>query len=302
MSLTTRWRDNQADSIEDVQKKMLSPIPDDERTNSVYWRNISCKEAFDEIASVTLNGTDIRFTALNYKYDKCYVQENLEDDRVTQKNGLIIIYQLNSEIYYIIDQKSSAKKFIRKILSYTGKNEIDRVSFCFSGDFFVWLINKLYSTEVEIVNSKCDERRYLYINEIKGIRGDTEDYLTKVSANGESVMNVISTLSFLIESKNLDQIILSISYTGHECICMKIQKNTLEIEKPYNGEYINEGNQQLFTKLYLLLYLEILPLLEQEYRTAREKKDWSQELYVQFLIKLKEDITKKIDTKISNLK
>lgn len=143
-------------------------------------------------------------------------------------------------------------------------------------------MNQVYNSNAIIENSSSDEKKILSLEEIKGIRGDTEDLLTRVSATGESVMNVISTLAFLLESKKVNQVILTTKYSGHSCIGIKIQKNTLEVETPYHGEYDGDSTEQVFTKLYLLLYLEILPLLEQEYRTAKEE-EWTHDAYICFL-------------------
>lgn len=300
MSATTRWRDNQADGIESVCEKMLSNIIDDERTNSIYWKNISCRKVFDDIQTITINGVCIRYTALHYRYDQISAQDDPKDDRSILKNGLIIIYQQGDAVFYIVDQNSSAKKLLRKILAYTGKNEIDKNCFDFPDDFFIWLVNQVYNSNTTIENSASDEKKILSLEEIKGIRGDTEVLLTRVSATGESVMNVISTLAFLLESKKVNQVILTTKYTGHSCIGIKIQKNTLEIETPYHGEFGGDSTEQVFAKLYLLLYLEILPLLEQEYRAAKEE-DWTHDAYINFLTGLKEDILEKINGKISDL-
>ena len=301
MSATTRWRDNQADNIEEVCEKMLSRIIDDERTNSIYWRNISCREVFDEIQTININGEEIRFNALHYRYDQITAQDDSKDDRSIIKNGLIIIYQQNSSVFYIVDQNSSAKKLLRKLLAYTGKNEVDKNCFDFPDDFFIWLVNQVYNSNAIIENTATDETKILSLEEIKGIRGDTEDLLTRVSATGESVMNVISTLAFLLESKKVNQVILTMRYTGHTCICIKIQKNTLEIENPYHGAFDGDTTEQLLAKLYLLLYLEILPLIEQEYRTAKEE-EWTHEAYINFLTGLKDDILEKINNKILDLR
>lgn len=214
---------------------------------------------------------------------------------------MIIIYQQNSSVFYIVDQNSSAKKLLRKLLAYTGKNEVDKNCFDFPDDFFIWLVNQVYNSNATIENTATDETKTLSLEEIKGIRGDTEDLLTRVSATGESVMNVISTLAFLLESKKVNQVILTMRYTGHTCICIKIQKKTLEIENPYHGAFDGDTTEQLLAKLYLLLYLEILPLIEQEYRTAKEE-EWTHEAYINFLTGLKDDILEKINNKILDLR
>ena len=102
----------------------------------------------------------------------------------------------------------------------------------------------------------------LQLDAIKGVKGDTEDSQTKVSADGEAVM--ISTLSFLLESGKLNQIKLDLSYTNHENISLNLQHSTVSVDrKLYQGIYEQDGDESCMAELYLLIYLEILPILEQ---------------------------------------
>lgn len=59
----------------------------------------------------------------------------------------------------------------------------------------MWLISKVYGKE-NTISSENEELSDLIIDSIKGFKGDTEDLLAKVSMSGESVMNIISALSF----------------------------------------------------------------------------------------------------------
>ncbi len=247
------------------------------------------------------NGRDIKFQAFHYRYDQVSVQDNPDDDRSMLKNGMIVIYQNGGTVYYIVDQNTHAKKLLRKLLGYTGRNELEKNCFDLPDDFFVWLVNQVYNSNVTILNTSADDEKVLTLEEIKGIRGDTEDLQTSVSASGESVMNVISTLSFLLESRRLNQVILTLKYTGHSCICMKVQKSTIEAGRPYKGEFDQDGSEALFAKLYLLMYIEVIPLLELEYRAAKEEY-WNEEAYIEFLEGLKADILGKIEEKIAYLK
>lgn len=112
-------------------------------------------------------------------------------------------------------------------------------------------------------------------------------------------MNVISTLSFILESRRLNQVILNLKYTEHENIRVKLQKNTVELDRPYLGEFDSEAtNEEIYGKVYLLLYFEILPLLEQEYRMNKADDIWNQKAYIDFLQGVKDTVIEKIENKI----
>ena len=101
------------------------------------------------------------------------------------------------------------------MLFYTGKGEVIKSSLPFTADKFVWMISKIYSGE-NVLEGGSEFLENLTISTIRGFKGDTEDSLTTISAEGESVMNIISTLSFLIESKNLNQINIDFAYRTHK--------------------------------------------------------------------------------------
>ena len=296
MSATTRWRDTQTTDFKKALAKLEEAVVDDERSSSIYWVNFHNTKCFIEDQSIVLNNETIVYNMIRYRYDQMSVSRTREEDRPLIKSGFIIVYSYRGTVNYIVDQNSQAKKLLRKLLNYTGKNEIDSNSFDFSEDFFVWLVSRVYNSDVVIESASAS---VLTMEEIKGIRGDTEDQQTKVSASGESVMNVISTLSFMLESRKLTQVILSMSYTGHENICVKINKTTVEYLRPYKGAFEKDDNEKLVSQLYLLLYIEILPILEQEYMTNKADEVWTQSAYADFLKELKDSIIDKIENKIA---
>lgn len=232
---------------------------------------------------------------IRFSYDKITLYG--PDANVIPQNGIIIVYSHNGTVNYIIDKNSDAKQVLRKLLSYTGRNEIDDNGFRFDSDFFLWLINRVYYTNnaIEIAEENGFE---LELQSIKGFSGDTEDSQTKVSASGESVMNIISTLSFFLESRKLKQIKLDLKYKTHERIELILKNGTLEVDlKSYLGSYDEDQADERIAKLYLMAYIEIVPILIQEYRTDIENDLWNKECYVKFMNNVADTLKEKIEEK-----
>lgn len=141
------------------------------------------------------------------------------------------------------------------------------------------------------------------LDTIKGFKGDTDDMQNKVSASGETVMNIISTLSFLLESSNLNQVKLDLNYTGHANISLVLQKGTVNaLLEDYSGCFEQEATrEQRIAKLYLTVYLEILPLLFQEYNTDIGNDLWNKDVYIEFMKNVGITLTEKIKNKINSL-
>lgn len=138
------------------------------------------------------------------------------------------------------------------------------------------------------------------LESIKSFRGNTEDSQNKVSAEGESVMNILSTLSFLLESRQLDQLAIEIRYTEHENINLVLRSGTVKINfSPYQGIYENDSPDSKLAKLYLLVYLEILPILDQAYKSDKDDSTWNDLAVQRFSKNIADAIQKRINIRLA---
>lgn len=296
--VTTRWKDDKTKEINTAIKLLVDKV-DDYGDSSVSYCNWKLECIRDNNFEANFNGKNIIFNVIHYSYDQIIKVPDPGEDRAIPKDGLIIVYFNGNSVNYIIDQNSSAQKNLRKILSYDKKQEIVKNAFDFNSDFFVWLIYRIYNNNCAIENMARKEVS-LYLDVLKGFRGNTEDLQNKVSADGEAVLNIISTLSFLLENGKLDQIKLDLAYTNHEQISLILQSSTVKVdERSYQGIFERDDDYERWAKLYLLVYLEILPILESEYRTDIEENNWGTERYIEFMNSVAAKLNEKIQTKIS---
>lgn len=299
--VTTCWSDTQTDSLNRAIELLTDHVPNEDKSSTIAWQNWCFEKVFDTNQSMNLNGRNIEYNMIKCTYDQVSAGPRRVEDRTVSKSIFIIVYDNGASINYIIDQNTSAQKILRKLLSYTGKNEIEKNAYSFSNNFFVWLINKVYNSD-NIIESNNHNLPNLQLESIKGFRGDTEDSQTKVSATGESVMNIISTLSFLLESRRLNQIKLELSYSDHESISLILKTDAIAIDfKPYQGSFEQEISDSITAKLYLLVYLEILPIIEQQYQSDVADNIWSNNAYIDFMNNVAKNLTEKITAKINTL-
>ena len=293
MSATTRWKDNGTTNIDRAIELLVDSVENDDRESKTRRENWEIKKVFDENKKITLFGNKIEYNMIRFSYNRITTYNDEVND--IPQNGFVIVYLNNQTINYIIDKNSDAKSVLRILLSYTGKNEIDDNKLHFENDFFFWLINRVYyaNNTIEIA-----EENNFELQSIKGFSGDTEDSQTKVSASGESVMNIISTLSFFLESRKLKQIKLDLSYKTHEKIGLVLKDGTLEEDfKSYLGSYENDQTDEQIAKMYLMAYVEIVPILIQEYTTDIENELWNKQRYIAFMNDVADTLKEKIEKK-----
>lgn len=296
---TTRWKDTKTPDLDTAIDLLTREVANDTPPANLIWKNWSLTKAFQENQNIVLNGQDITFNVIKYSFDQATLTD--AEERIVKKDGFIIAYFNGISVNYIINQNSIALKLLRKLLSYTGRNELEKNSYTFSNNFFVWLINRVYNSN-NVIESNNNNLQDLSLDYIKGFKGDTEDSQTTVTANGEAVMNIISTLSFLLESKRLDQIKLNLSYANHETINVILKNGVITSDlMSYQGCFENDENNLLTAKLYLLIYIEILTILEQEFLSDIENGLWNREEYINFMNSVATNLTEKVQAKITSL-
>ena len=298
----TRWTDEKNTSMTEVEKLLDSEHPDEISESGSQYLNWEIKKMFVSDKTDTFYGRPITYNYYTFSVDQ--IPNGLEsiDDGMYKKKGFVIVYLDAGKVRYIISRNAYAQTFLRKMLFYTGKGEVVANALNFTGDIFVWLISKVYEKE-NIFSSENENLGDLTIDSIKGFKGDTEDFLAKVSVSGESVMNIISTMSFLIESQNLNQITVALSYLKHSNIEISLNnKNTLGFnDEEYLGELAQKKHEDLVASCLLLLYTEILPIILQKYQSDVDANLWRQGKCVSFLERVADDLSEKVKLRINDL-
>ena len=300
--ITTRWTEQGEKDLDQILEILLQTPENDELNDFISYTNWKISKIFNENKVIVLNNRNIEYNLIRYSYNQISSGYQPIEDRTVIKEGFIIIYWNGSHVSYIISRNSDGLKLLRKMLKYSGRNEICKNGFDIKSDFFVWLISKVYlgentiETENEILGS-------ISLENIKSFKGDTEDSLTKVSASGESVINIISTLSFLLESRNLNQIKIDLEYRTHANIELSLtNKDTVATDfSSYQGEYEELDKEELLCKLYLIIYIEVLPILLQAYNSDKQNDEWNAEINIDFLKKVAKDLSSKVDRRIEVL-
>lgn len=298
---TTRWIDAEMSSLDAAISKMESVvIADSDGENTTQYLNWETGRVFEKNQTIDIREKHMEFNCVSFSYDKIIPGEQLAEGIQHKYNGIVIVYSDGAHVNYIIDKFTNAKFILRKLLSYAGKKEIAPNEYAITSDLFLWMIKKVYEDNNDI---EQEDGALLSIDSVSGFKGDSEDMKTTVIAKGESLMNLISTLSFVLESKRINQIKISLQYSEHENIEAVLNtKPSLDIkDKKYLGAFLWDGNNDIIltrAKLYLLMYLDIIPRLLQAYYTEKDNDLWNNEVKKSFFRELGEELTRKISERI----
>lgn len=243
-----------------VRFNSLQEMKSSKRGGTVY-KNLYKKIIFQEIQKFEFNDKSILYNVFEVSVDAISPGVESEEFRTQKINIKVIVYESNKEINYIINRNSDALKYLRKIFSYEEKSAIVKNSITFKGDNFLWLIKKVFYEENSFkINNSMQKSKELIINQIIGIRGETSDE-NRLSAQGNTVFNLISTLSFILETKQVRQLMLRLEHTEHENIEVILNdrgKVSVDTDS-YSGVYEDFEIDKKIAIILLFVYIDVLP-------------------------------------------
>jgi hypothetical protein len=285
--IITKLIDNKLSTLDAVINQLESI-----RSETLIQEELKATKLFNANQNVSLEDMSIQFNCFSLSYPS-------ETEEDVMSNNFLVVYSVNNEKPgFIIDKNSRAATLLRRFLGCANKRgEVEIISSSIDTDMLIWLISRVYLHQNQYT---VTDGEILTVNNIIGFRGGTTDDITRISAAGNTVLNILSTLSFILESNNLKQTMLRLSYKQNSNIELKLYSNgTVGIETgSYIGEFDDDTNNDLKkAKLYLLVYLVIIPLLCEWYGD----NIWNSKKYQEFLREIGESLSKKINEKINEI-
>lgn len=301
---TTRWIDTEVENINGALELIMRDNEDLQSGSGITYGNLTKNKIFDNLQSVSINNNDIIYNLIEFSVDTITPGDESIETRTSKINGLILVYEIGGNVKYIINRNYDALKLLRKLCHYEGQNEIVGDNPSFSSDIFMWFVKSVFTEENSFSFTQQDQtEKELTINSIMGVRGETRDE-NKISAVGkDTVMNLVSTLSLILESDDLKQLIIRIEYSQHENLEIKLTtKGVISNEiTSYEGNFINSNNYDQKAKILLLVYLEILPNFLQVYHNNLESGEWSSQQKENFFELIESQLISKLEERKTDI-
>ena len=142
-----------------------------------------------------------------------------------------------------------------------------------------------------------DEEESIVISRIIGFKGEGSQKQAVLSGSGNEVMNLLSSLSFLIEMDVMTEIEVRIEHESETFEFRFFSKNS-QIDvllDNYSGQYMMEINEIKNPKILLSSFIDIIPSIINGYSEDIQNKEWTKDSKRKFILGLVDSVKEKLE-------
>lgn len=125
-----------------------------------------------------------------------------------------------------------------------------------------------------------DDDENLILNQISGFKGQGLEKQATLSGNGNEIMNLFSSMAFLLESDELTEIEINLTKSGETYVIRFYSKNS-QIDSnigQYTGiEIFNIDEKDRNARLLLNIFIDIISSVEIAFNNDIEDDEWNNE-------------------------
>lgn len=294
------WEDKRNNSLTDLLNKVVSTSKNDIDSSDNSVLNETRIKLFEDNQFIDLSNNRVEYNYIYFSYEfvkKGKEREPKREDRVGESTSQIIVFANEGRLYYLIDKSYSNKtlSILRRMLNYTGKNEIKEHRFSgLKSDIFIWSLYRLLKHNYEYI----DIGNSLKLETLVGFKGETEDKMATISGTGRRVINLLTTLLFLFENKDISKVELTMDYRDEKFKIMMGENSFIDVD--FKSCLINDivgMDEEVNSKILLKIFIEVLPLYIHSFSNHIDKREWNAIIRKRFFKGIGKDIT----TEIKNL-
>lgn len=259
--------------------------------------NYEVYKEYVENQKIEIKGTEFTFNYIKYSYDTVISGQEtnpIPAERLKTTSGAIVIYTDGIRTQYLIDRARGANALrILRVINNSDRNKIiEAQSFNFTEDFFIWLISRFMEGNKIIV-----EEDSLSISRIIGFKGEGSQKQAILSGSGNEVMNLISSLSFLIEMDVMTEIEVRI-IRGSETYEVRFYSKNSQIDvmvDNYVGDYMMLPHEERNPRILLNAFIDIVPSIMNAYNEEIDNGNWTKNSKREFTLGLVDSVKEKLD-------
>lgn len=294
------WNDTTGRTFEEIIDNCLNynewhEVEIDEFDNTELQFEI-IKRFEDNNEIVEIGGTNITFNVLEYEIEKVRPREQenmIRATRVQNINGFVIVYSDGNVTKFIINKSYSSNTLtlLRKINNYGAQLEITENKFDIESDLFFWVVNKV----IDFPGITLGQAQNILLELVTGFKGETDDKLAEIVGSGDRIINLISTLTVLLEADNLSRMEIHLNHNGNIYRIKLGINGYIDIdEQRYVGEHMYLIDHLMLPQVILSIFLIVIPDLLTTYDDEISNDEWNNTVKREFLTSIGDTIQRRV--------
>jgi hypothetical protein len=294
------WNDTTGRTFEEIIDNCLNynewhEVEIDEFDNTELQFEI-IKRFEDNNEIVEIGGTNITFNVLEYEIEKVRPREQenmIRATRVQNINGFVIVYSDGNVTKFIINKSYSSNTLtlLRKINNYGAQLEITENKFDIESDLFFWVVNKV----IDFPGITLGQAQNILLELVTGFKGETDDKLAEIVGSGDRIINLISTLTVLLEADNLSRMEIHLNHNGNIYRIKLGINGYIDIdEQRYVGEHMYLVDHLMLPQVILSIFLIVIPDLLTTYDDEISNDEWNNTVKREFLTSIGDTIQRRV--------
>ncbi|EGO9037742.1 hypothetical protein D1Z30_13035 [Enterococcus faecalis] len=302
----SKWIDNSNISLEDLIKNIKENEQNHVREIDAYDNtplNYEVDFVYDENQLIIINDKNIYYNYLqfNYEYVKNHEAVNPNrEKRVSTYAINVIVFNYENKNYYICNKSyaNSTLVNLRKLVGYKKDLMIkgQRVS-GIKTDLFIWMIHHL----IDNPNEFLEEYSKTKLLTLTGFKGQRKDRLAEISGSGEQILNMLTTLLFLFENKEISKVQVQITRYQENFSLTLGENSFIDIDiNEYRGTEYFEMPETIEAIAVLKCFIDVIPSLIIMFSNELDSKKWTPRKENKFFKDIGRTLSREINKSLRN--
>ena len=116
MITVTRWVDEKTTNLEDIEKLLDSPHPNEVPESGTKYINWEIQKVFDKDKKDVFYGREITYNYYTFSVDQIPGGEEISDDGTYTKRGFVIPYFSAGKVRYIISKNNDGRLDMKNVI------------------------------------------------------------------------------------------------------------------------------------------------------------------------------------------
>ena len=302
----SKWIDNSNISLDDLINNIKVNKQNHIREIDAFDNtplNYEVDFVYEENQFTIINGKDIYYNYLqfNYEYVKNHEAVNpRREKRVSTYAMNVIIFNYEGKNHYICNKRynNSTLKNLRKLAGYKKDLTItEQRVLGIKTDLFIWMTHYLIDNPDDFLE-KDSETKLLKLTSFKG---QTKDKLAEISGSGEKILNMLTTLLFLFENKEISSVKVELTRFQEYFSLTLGEKSYVDIDvNEYRGAEYFEMAETIESIVVLKCFIDVIPSLIIMFSDELDSKTWTPKKENKFFTGIGRTLSKKINESLRN--